>query len=130
MKTIDEIMVAAYNFEQIPDYDLPAADCLLWYMLRDLYDRYKNKIITEQQGKDEKDKILRIYHNNVSDVEMAKKILLHNAEMWKNIEIASDNYRCNRTLDNADKVLEAIYQVGIKNTQKNGGDAYGIPRSV
>jgi len=105
--TLDDIQVAAYNFEQIPDGNLPAAECLLWYMLRDIYDRYRNHIITQEVGEAEKQKALQRYHENKTKEETAEAFLRFNAKMWQLTESARSNYRLNRTLENADALVEA-----------------------
>ena len=105
--TLDDIQVAAYNFEQIPDGNLPAAECLLWYMLRDIYDRYRNNIITQETGEAEKQKALQRYQENKAKAETAESFLRFNAKMWQLTEQARSNYRLNRTLENADALVEA-----------------------
>ena len=107
MMTLDEIQVAAYDFQRLPDPDLPAAECLLWYMLRDIYDRYQNNIITKTEGESEKQKALQRYHENKAKAETAESFLRFNAKMWQLTEQARSNYRLNRTLENADALVEA-----------------------
>lgn len=119
MKTIEEIQLAAYDFEQIPDADLPAPEALLWYELRDVYDRYKNHIIPKAVGESEKQKAMQRYHNNRSTLDTAETILRHNAKMWAAIEIAADAYRLDRTLENADAFITAVYGAGIKQKGEN-----------
>ena len=105
--TLDDIQIAAYNFEQVPDSDLPPADCLLWYMLRDIYDRYRNSVISQAEGEREKQKAMQLYRKNKADFEAAKVFLRFNADMWQQTESARSNYRINRTLENADALVEA-----------------------
>jgi len=105
--TLDEIQVAAYDFQRIPDPELPAADCLLWYMLRDIYDRYRNNIITQAEGEAEKQKAMIKYRENKATVESAIAFLRFNSKMWQLTEAARNNYRLNRTLENADALVEA-----------------------
>ena len=105
--TLDEIQVAAYDFQRIPDPELPAADCLFWYMLRDIYDRYRNGLITQAEGEAEKQKAMIKYRVNKGTVESAVAFLRFNAKMWQVTEQARSNYRLNRTLENADALVEA-----------------------
>ena len=105
--TLDEIQVAAYDFKRIPDSDLPAAECLLWYMLRDIYDRYRNGLITQAEGEAEKQKAMQRYKENRSALESAEAFIRFNAKMWQVTEQARSNYRINRTLENADALVEA-----------------------
>ena len=106
MMTLDDIQVASYNFERIPDPDLPPADCLLWYMLRDIYDRYRNNIISQAEGEKEKQKAMQMYRKNKADAEAAQVFLRFNARMWQITEEARSNYRLDRTLENADALVE------------------------
>ena len=105
--TLEEIQVAAYDFQRIPDPDLPPADCLLWYMLRDIYDRYRNGVIGQAEGEQEKQKAMQLYRKNKADLEAAEAFLRFNAKMWQLTESARSNYRINRTLENADALAEA-----------------------
>lgn len=105
--TLEEIQVAAYDFQRIPDPDLPPADCLLWYMLRDIYDRYRNSVISQAEGEQEKQKAMQLYRKNKTDMEAAKVFLRFNAKMWQLTESARSSYRINRTLENADALVEA-----------------------
>lgn len=107
MMTLEEIQVAAYEFNRIPDPDLPPADCLLWYMLRDIYDRYRNNIISQAEGEAEKQKAMQMYRKNKADTEAAQAFLRYNARMWQLTEEARSNYRLDRTLENADALIEA-----------------------
>lgn len=110
--TLEEIQIAAYDFQRIPDSSLPAHDCLLWYMLRDIYDRYRNHVITHEEGEAEKKQAIRKYHENKSDYDTAAQILRNHAEMWKNIESTADAYRLHPSIENADAFLAAVYGVG------------------
>ena len=105
--TLDEIQVAAFDFHRIPDSDLPAAECLLWYMLRDIYDRYRNNVITQSEGELEKQKALQRYKENKASMESAEAFLRFNAKMWQVTEQARSKYRLDRTLENADALVEA-----------------------
>lgn len=105
--TLDEIQVAAFDFHRIPDPDLPVAECLLWYMLRDIYDRYRNNVITQSEGEMEKQKALQRYKENKASVESAEAFLRFNAKMWQVTEQARSKYRLDRTLENADALVEA-----------------------
>jgi len=114
LMTLEEIQVAAYDFQRIPDGSLPAPECLLWYMLRDIYDRYRNKIITQEEGEAEKQKAMRQYRDNKSHFDTAAQILRHHASMWRDIEQSADAYRKNPSIDTADAFLTAVYGVGRK----------------
>ena len=118
--TLEEIQIAAYDFKRIPDISLPAYDCLLWYMLRDIYDRYRNHIITQEEGEAEKQKALRKYYDSKSNFDTAAQILRNHANMWRNIESTADAYRLNPTIENADAFLTAVYGVGrLKEGDRN-----------
>lgn len=118
MKTVEEITVAAFDYNVIPDSDLPIEEQLLWYMLRDLYQRFRTGAITKETGEAEKNRAMMMYKSNVAIRESWQRMAKRQGDLFLNIELAVDNYRLNRTLENADKCLEVIYG----QTMKKGGD--------
>ena len=94
----------------------------LFYTLKDIYSSYRRKLITKEQGESGKNAALRQYDLDKGAIESAMHILRSNAELWKHIEMAASTYRLDRTLENADAFIEAVYNVKIK--PKEGSDPF------
>lgn len=58
----------------------------------------------------EKDEIMQAYKIN----RFLEEVEESTAQMWKRIEIAAANYAKSSSLENADELYEAIYQVKMK----------------
>ena len=95
--------------EQIPDIQMTCPERCLWYTLRDVYRAYRAGDITKAAGEQKKRAAMKQYDIDCGVVDSALKIVLHDAKMWKAIEIAHIAYNADRTLENADRFIEAVY---------------------
>ena len=86
----------------------------LFLSLKDIYFRFRQGMITKEQGEAQKNKAMRQFDLDTGAFTSAMKILRDNAELWKRIELAGNAYRLERTLENADAFIEAVYNVNIK----------------
>ena len=79
-------------------------DQILFLELRLLYDSYKRKLIDRETATREKVELLRVYE--------AHKIVDKMGKEWvnqiKRTELARAEYRKNKTIENADKLIDAI----------------------
>ena len=79
-------------------------DQILFLKLRLLYDSYKRKLIDREKATQEKVELLRTYE--------AHKIVDNMGKEWvdqiKRTELARAAYRKERTLENADRVIECV----------------------
>lgn len=79
-------------------------DQILFLELRLLYDSYKRKLIDRETATQEKVELLRTYE--------AHKIVDRMGKEWvdqiKRTELARAEYRKNKTIENADKLIDAI----------------------
>ena len=86
-------------------------DQILFLELRLLYDSYKRKMIDREAATQEKVELLRTYE--------AYKIVDNMGKVWveqiKRTELARAEYRKNKTIENADKLLDCV----------EGGKYYG-----
>ena len=89
--------------EEMPK-GLEYPDQILFLQLRLLYETYKKGIITREFATMEKAELLR----NYTVYQMADKMGKEWVEIIKETEIAMANYRKNRTLENADRLLNCI----------------------
>ena len=92
-----------------PSEALTSYEWLLWYELRDIYADWKNKTSTEEALKARKqdavsryDKLRRIERTHSEDMRRV-------ADLFKAIEAVGISYRKDRTLDNADRLMNVVY---------------------
>lgn len=92
-----------------PPQGLAYYEWLLWYELRDIYSDWKNKTSTEEALKARKqeavsryDKLRRIERTHSEDMRRV-------ADLFKAIEAVGIDYRKDRTLDNADRLMNVVY---------------------
>lgn len=102
MPALDYERSAMQNAPMPPGLTFP--DQLMYQSLALLYARYRLKTITREQASNEKRKLLReheafSYRWSLGD---------HYAEVIKRTEAARTAYRKSRTIENADKLLQAI----------------------
>ena len=79
-------------------------DQILFLELRLLYDSYKRKLIDRETATREKVELLRTYEGHKAVESMGKLWV----EQIKKTELCRADYRKNRTLENADRLLKSI----------------------
>jgi hypothetical protein len=99
---------AAINDEEMP-IGLHLSEQKAFFCLRALYREYKNGTVGKEQAIREKQKIIKQLEDELS----YDNIILRIAQLWPRIEEPARDYRKNRTLESADKFIEAVYQVGM-----------------
>lgn len=93
----------AMNGEELPN-GLEYPDQVLFILLRGLYDQLRKGIVDRDTAIREKKKLLKEYEAYRFVDQMGKEWV----KTIKDTEIARADYRKNRTLENADKLLAAI----------------------
>lgn len=93
----------AMNGDELPK-GLEYPDQVLYILLRALYDQLRKGIIDRDTAIREKKKLLKEYEAYMFVDQIGKEWV----KVIKDTEIARANYRKNRTLENADKLLIAI----------------------
>lgn len=110
--TADEIAALASRAER-PDKQMSCADWLLWYVLRDIYADYRigkaNKDVCASRKRDALDVWEREHEREARNSALVDRVV----ELWKRVEEAADMYRKDRTLENADLVMIAIYGTAL-----------------
>ena len=86
------------------------AQVLLFQSFRDLYDFARRSGMSPEQGKREKVQILEAYRINsfLEDLQESTQ------QMWRRIERAVAEYNKAPSVENADKLIQAIYRVDRK----------------
>lgn len=108
--TFDDISKLAAKNER-PDSGMTYIDYLAWYILRDIYRDFKAGLIDRERGEERKRDALSIWECETQKVAQHRDDIFRVAELWKRVESAANAYRLDRTLDNADKLIYAIYRV-------------------
>lgn len=85
-------------------HNLMFPDQLMYQSLALLYARYRLKLISREQASVEKKQLLREHENAIFFWGLGKRW----SEIIKKTEIARAEYRKNRTLENADRLLSSI----------------------
>lgn len=98
----------AMQADEMPD-GLEYPDQIMFLCLRNLYAQVRMGIITRERAVAEKGKLLISHRTNQFDLKLAK----HRNELIKRTETRISAYRKNRTLENADALIEAFDGVGV-----------------
>ena len=109
---------AAMHNEPMPD-GLDLSDQLCYQALAILYARYHSGKITREQGEKEARMIRRKREENIKSNEFGEKCREHSMKLWKDIEQSANAYQRDRTLENADRLIAAIYGVGFPRKESN-----------
>lgn len=107
--TKEQIEDLAFRGEHMPP-GLDIAQQMLFQSFRRLYQYAKLVKMSPEQGKVEKLAIIREYDKRSAQVQRMEKT----AAMWKAIEAAANRYGTERTLENADAFVKAVYDVRLK----------------
>ena len=104
--TVDELEDMAIRQDPLPELQ-SQAQVLLYQSLRNLYWYARQSGVSREQGAMEKQRILDSYRVNkfLEDLQESTN------RMWKQIDIASAEYRKNPSVENADRLMKAIYRV-------------------
>ena len=113
--TVGALEDMAIRQEPVPELK-SQAKILLYQSLRNLYWYARQFGLTQEQGKQEKQRILDSYRMN----KFLEEINESTSDMWKRIEAASTIYRQAPSVEKADALLEAIYQVKRKLPKEAG----------
>lgn len=97
----------AMNEEPMPR-GLDAADACLYMGLRYLYAMYKRKLIDRGRAKDEKK---RLVFNWTEDKKKLEFLDRESKVLRDRIDLASDEYSKNPTIENADLLYAAFYNL-------------------
>ena len=107
-------MAAEFPFERaaMNDEDMPRgldiADACFYTALRIIYKAYHNGAIDRKTGTELKNQLTRAYVIDKSEVEFLKRSAL---ALNDRIKKASEAYKSNRTLENADELYAAFYNL-------------------
>lgn len=104
---------AAMRGDPMPD-GLRLYEQSAFQALRHLYAMYHRKAISRDDAAREKDQIRFQYDRAKADFETNRKNILAHAKLWKEIESAANRFGRERTLENAEAFVQAVYGCGLK----------------
>lgn len=102
---------AAMRGGEMPD-GLTRKEQDLFLALRELYHQCHVGVITREIGVADKKKMVQSFEREEKTETFHAELAKHCAELWKNVECAASDYRKERTLENADRIMAAIYGTG------------------
>lgn len=87
---------------------LDIADSCLYIALKNLYAMYRNKLISRKDATEEK---RRLIYNWTTDKSKIKALNRENEALREKIGVASDAYRDNPSIETADALYAALYNL-------------------
>lgn len=103
-----EFETQAAKGEEMPD-GLTPVDQHTYQAMRFLYALYRTKRIDINKAAQEKKKLLRSYRQAKAAEDFQIRRERKQAQMWKSIEETASRYQKERTLENADAFVKAVY---------------------
>ena len=87
---------------------LDIADSCLYIALKNLYAMYRNKLISRKDATEEKRQLIYNWTNDKSQIEFLNR---DSEKLRGKIGTASENYKNNPCIENADKLYSAFYNL-------------------
>ncbi len=105
--TVDEILFAAANDAE-PD-ELNAAEALLFCRMRENYRAFRAGEIDKEAGTEARKKAVAEYRVNQNRLEQGRTAQFRMARLWAELEQCASAYRKEKSLDTADRLMQAVY---------------------
>lgn len=107
--TLEELEDLAYRKAPMPDLR-SQADILAFQSFRRLYEFAERVRMDPAQGRREKSEIIAAHTVN----KLLEELQESTVQMWSRIELAVAEYNKSPSIENADKLIKAIYRVERK----------------
>lgn len=92
---------------------IDALDQATYLSLRNLYSQFGRRTITAAEAARDK-RIIKTTHERMKQkASFEHKCFGHSVQLWKQAEQAANTYQKDRTIENADRLIGAIYGVGF-----------------
>lgn len=101
---------SAMRGEPMPE-GLPLEEQLAYQAMAYLYARFRLKAVTREMGAEEKGRILYELERNRRLLQVKKNLVRCSVEMVRAVEAAANSYSRERTVENGDRLYEALYKV-------------------
>lgn len=106
--TTDDIVLSAYN-NTLPNGVMRLPERLLYQTVKCISQAYKTAQIDAQTASKQKADAISDYRADKTEYENGIDAMRRRAVLFKDIELATTAYRKERTLENADRVMEVLY---------------------
>lgn len=106
--TTDDIVLSAYN-GTLPNGVMRLPERLLYQTVKCISQAYKTAQIDAQTASKQKADAISDYRADKTEYENGQNSMRRMAVLFKDVELATTAYRKNRTLENADRLLEVLY---------------------
>lgn len=111
--TLQDLKLAAYNGITPPE-PLSCPERAFFLQAKEIYAQYHDKRITQAESAEAMRQAIQDYNRDMTERQNGIDALQRIADLYKQIELAATAYAKDRTLENADKLLEAIYGVTMR----------------
>lgn len=108
--TLQDLKLAAYN-GITPSEPLCCPERAFFLQAKEIYAQYHNKRITQSESSEAMRQAIQDYKRDMTERQNGIDALYRIAGLYKQIELVATAYRKDRTLVNADKLMEAIYRL-------------------
>ena len=108
-----EIILLTAKSDSLPQ-NAEVEERALHSRIRLLYRMFQDGIISAKEGEDLKRDAITKYHQYISERESIKKLQQNNVNLWRRIELATSAYCREPTIENADKIISALYGMDRK----------------
>lgn len=98
----------------LPEEELSCPERCLFYAMTDLYRKYADGKISKAAGEKLKNKLLQQFRRDKDKEAWNAKLIRHQAELWKAIELTGSAYAKEPTIEHADAFYQAVYNVPRK----------------
>ena len=114
--TIEEVVNAGVTHQRLKKLtkEYKPWQELLWYQMDDAQNLRSDRKLTEQQYLDRRKSCIQTARTQEKNECLLERLLDEKATLWKALEEAGTAYAKNRTLENADRLYEALYNVPIR----------------
>ena len=106
--TVDELALLASKGTR-PTQALTAYEWLFWYECQDIYQDWRNKTGDPDRLKARKEEAVVRYEKAKREKAEISEAAARVAELFKNIEETATAYRKQRSLENADRLMNVVY---------------------
>ena len=117
--TLQDLKLAAYNGIAPPE-PLSCPERAFFLQAKEIYAQYHDKRITQAESAEAMRQAIQDYKRDMVERQNGIDALHRIADLYKEAELAATAYRKDRTLVNADKLMEAIY--GLTTMREDDND--------
>ena len=116
--TLQDLKLAAYNGITPPE-PLSCPERAFFLQAKEIYAQFHDKRITQSESAEAMRQAIQDYKRDMVERQNGIDALYRIADLYKQLELAATAYAKDRTLENADKLLEAIYGVTMRKEENN-----------